>query len=314
MPPDDTTSNLDISDDDINEFLRGLEGDDETTTGDDAETVEPVVGETDTTVVEPTDTEPTTPEPAALWEFDDGVKVSREQAHTLAQFDAWLAANPEMAQQIAGVVQGQYTLVPRSPSGEETDVRTPSPTPASAPDDLDLDDPVQKRIWTELQTTRAQLDAASEILTRHEQQIQNTTQNTTTALVNRAAQEYATQHNLNSDEIQQVREAAARLNIIESLMNPYDPITGLPRQIDPVDAIHKALDTAYWTVPEFRQRAMQEAMKNRVTDLRKKQKLTSLGGTSGSVPRQPATPATEQERREAMIREAAAMMNGEGQE
>lgn len=291
------------SEDDIEEFIRNLLAEDAGN--------EPVVAEDDGTPETP---EETPPAPIAQrWEWDDGISIDREQARTLAQFDAWLAANPELASQIAGVSRGEFELVPKGGRGVHTDVPTPTlpPTPATSnTDDLDLDDPVQRRLWTELQSTREQVNAASEVITRHEAQINQQGQSTTRALVERVSNEYATQHKLTTDELQSLRRQAAYL--IPQFSAPTDIATGLPRVVDPVRAIEQSLDAAYWSIPEFRSRALDEMTSTKLDDLRKKAKLNSLGGSSGSVPRRASQPSTDQERRDAMIAEVSAAWNGNG--
>lgn len=260
--------------------------------------------------------EPETPPTDNLkWEWDDGLQLDREQARNLALFDAWLTANPQLAQQIAGVAQGQYELVPKDgrgvqPDGPSTIVPPAAPASSTPPDELDLDDPVQKRLWHELNTTREQLNAASEVLTRHEQQIAQTGANTTKALVDRVATEFATKKELTADELTSVRKHAAYL--LPQFSAPTDMETGLPRQVDPVYAVEQALEAAYWSIPQFRTKALENLTQQKVEDLRKKSKLNSLGGTSGSVPRKAQKPSNDTERRDAMIAEVAAAWNGNG--
>lgn len=327
-PPQPNQQDLGMSDDDIQEFLATIQEEPPSIPGVGAD--DDQGGETPPVSPPVVEDEGTPPAAAdGIWEWEipteDGgsekLSLTKEQARTLAQFDTWLAANPDMAATIAGVVQGELQVVPRGAGGEPIESRPVAPAPPAsppaaqqAPDDLDLDDPTIKRLWDENQTTKQQLAAASEVLTRHEAAIQAQTQDTTQALVNRAVSDYATKHAMDEAQVTRLRQQAARLNIIGSLVDPFDPVTGLPRQVDPVAAVHEALDVAYWSTPEFRQQAMDTAMRSHVEGLRKKQKLTSLGGSSGSVPRTPQPPANETERHNAMIAEVEAAMNGSAQE
>lgn len=304
----DEPENLEIanSEDDIDEFIRNLLADDPD--------LAPTADTESEGTAEVDETPPSTPNESLTWRFDDGLEIDREKARNLALFDAWLEANPQLASQIAGVAQGQYELVPKSGRGVQPDGPTSTLPPATPayPDDFDADDPVQKRLWQELQSTRDQIAAASEVIQRHEAQIQQTGVSTTRALVERVSSEYAAKKNLDADEIALLRRTAANLNIVSSLASPFDPVSGLPRQVDPVAAVEQALDTAYWATPEFRSRALEEMTKQQISDIRRKARLNSLGGTSGSVPRKVAKPTNEQERREAMIAEVAAAWNGNG--
>lgn len=258
-----------------------------------------------------------TPDPTTdlKWVFEDGLEIDRGKARNLALFDAWLGANPLEAARLAGVAQGELDVVPLTGRGvpDASITGTIPTTPANiaatnVPEDIDMDDPVQRRIWNELQETRQQIAQQNELLQRHQEQIDQTSRNTTEALVKRISEEYREKNGLSADDLSIIRRRAAQL--IPQFTNPIDPETGLPRQIDPVYAIEQSLDAAKWSIPEFRNRALESLAKDKLDDLRKKSKLTSLGGTSGSVPRKATTPSTDEERRQAMIREVAAEMSG----
>jgi hypothetical protein len=271
----------------------------------------------DTPDEETTDTpdEPETEPVDRVWTFDDGLSIDREKARNLALFDAWLGANPEQASRLAGVAQGELDVVPLTGRGvpDANITGTIPTTPANiaatnVPEDIDMDDPVQRRIWNELQETRQQIAAQNNLLQRHQQQIDQSSRNTTEALINRISEEFREKNELSVDDLKVIRRRAAEL--IPQFTNPIDIETGLPRQVDPVYAIEQSLDAAKWSIPEFRDRALETLAKSKLEDLRKKSKLTSLGGSSGSVPRKATTPSTEHERREAMIAEVAAEMSG----
>lgn len=304
-PPQNDEPINDVTDDD--EFLRMIQelAADETIAGE-TET-EPVVEEE----VEP-ETEPTVPDVA--WSWDDGLTIDREKARNLALFDAWLESNPDLAARLAGVAQGELDVVPLEGRGvpANTPTTTIPTTPANiadqVPDDIDLDDPVQRRIWNELQATRQQIAKQNEILQQHSQQITQSSQQTTAALVERITEDYREKNGLTPEEVVTIRKKAAL--IIPEFLNPIDISTGLPRKIDPVYAVEQALDTAKWSIPEFRNKALNEMAKAQIEDLRKKSKLTSLGGSSGSVPRNATAPTSEHERRQAMIDAVAAEMSG----
>lgn len=273
--------------------------------------------ETPTPAAETTDTsdDDEIPDIPVAWQWDDGLVIDREKARNLALFDAWLGENPEVAARLAGVAQGELDVVPLEGRGVPANNPTTAipTTPANiaataAPDDLDLDDPVQRRIWDELQATRQLIAQQNELLVRHDQQISQSTQQTTAALVKRITDEYREKNELSPEEVSVISKKAALL--IPQFTNPVDLETGLPRTVDPVYAVEQALDAAKWSIPEFRNKALNTLAQQKLDDLRKKSKLTSLGGSSGSVPRKATTPTTEHERRQAMIAEVAAEMSG----
>ena len=294
----------DITDDD--EFLRMIQ---ELAAEEDTEQPEEISEEPSAE-----DETPEVPTPDLAWSWDDGLTIDREKARNLALFDAWLEANPALAERLAGVAQGEYDVVPLEGRGVPANKPTTTipTTPANiadqVPEDIDLDDPVQRRIWNELQATKQLIAQQGELLNQHAQQINQSTQQTTAALVERITEDYRAKNELTPEEVTVIRKKAALL--IPEFVNPIDLETGLPRKVDPVHAIEQALDAAKWSIPEFRNKALNELAKAQLEDLRKKSKLTSLGGSSGSVPRKATTPTTEEERRQAMIAEVAAEMSG----
>lgn len=247
-----------------------------------------------------------------VWEWDDGFQLPRSQARALAEFDAFLAANPELAAQIAGVVQGQYQLVPYG-SGEPNAEPVPT-TPALStptqqqgpPPDLDLDDPQVKLLWDTIQQQQAALAAQQQRLQSHEVQLSTQTQATTQSLISKAEQSFKTDRSLTDEQMVKIREVAGRLNVLPSLLSPVDPITQLPRNVDPLKAVEQAFDIAYWQLPEFRNRQVQATVDQTIKDNTRKAKASSVGGNSGSVRRTPVTkPKTKEETRQEMIREVA---------
>lgn len=279
--------------------------------------IQELTDETTEEIVETTDEEEVE-EPVVIdqnWSWDDGLSIDREKARNLALFDAWLEANPELASRLAGVAQGEYDVVPLEGRGVPTTQPTSTipTTPANiasqqVPEDIDLTDPVQARLWNELQQTRQYVESNTQAIARQQQLLDQNTQQTTAALIERITEEYRVKNELSPDEVRVIRKQAALM--IPQFTNPVDLETGLPRKIDPVYAVEQALDAAKWSIPEFRDRALNALATSKLEDLRKKSKLTSLGGSSGSVPRKATTPTTENERRDAMIQMVATEMSG----
>jgi hypothetical protein len=87
-----------------------------------------------------------------------------------------------------------------------------------------------------------------------------------------------------------------------------DPITGQPVPVDREFAVRRALEIAYYSVPDYRNREYQSQVKSRAQDQQRKQRLAGIGGSSGSVPRQTPIPNTPHERLDAARREMAEYM------
>lgn len=243
---------------------------------------------------------PATPTAQDVWEYENGLRIDREQAQVYAEFERFLLENPQVAEAISNAVNAQRA--PAAPTAEQT---PQSPAPSAPPEGLDLDDPAVRILWEELQSQRA---ATQQVLARHEQQLNNQNQATTESLINRASLEFQKAHSLSNDEMTKVKDAAGRLQVLPSLMQPLDPFTGQPRRVDPMQAIEKAFDIAYWQMPELRDREMQRVTKQAREDRKRKTKLSALGGSSGSTPRSVNVPNDPKARREAMIAEIAGFM------
>lgn len=236
-----------------------------------------------------------------VWTYDDGSSITKERAARLAEFEQFLQANPAVAEGIFGTVMGTHEIV----------AKTAAPATQEPPEELDLDDPTTKRIWDELQATRQQLGAAAEIIQRHENQFNTSTAATVDATLNRAVASYAKQYNLSDTDMTEIQNVAARLNVVPSLMAPVDPVSGQPRKVDPLAALEQAFDLARWQIPRLREQQISVFQAETRDDDKRKKKLSSLGGASGSAPRGPQrVPDNPAEKRSAMIAEVAQMLSG----
>ena len=254
-----------------------------------------------------------------VWEYDleDGQKlrITRDQARTFAEFEAFLAANPDLAEAIGGAVVGTHKFLPVETPAPQATTPPSSPqgvAPLEPPDALDLDDPVQRAVWERLVATNEQLQQATEIIGRHEAQLQRQQAETTGSLLAKATDLYRDAHKeLTDEDMGEITTVVARLNVLPAMLSPVDPVTNLPRQVDPIKALNDAYDLAYWQIPRLRDAQLRAFQAEEQQSQQRKNKLSSLGGSSGSVPRQPTTvPSDPQERRKAMLSEMSSMLNG----
>lgn len=251
-----------------------------------------------------------------VWTFgdgDDALRITREQAQAYAEFEAFLAANPELSQAIAGTVTGTHKFVPAETPAPEASAAGTTPTTdwSTPPDALDMDDPVQKAVWDRMVETRQMLDAAQAELQQHRAVIQSQSDQSAASVVNRAVSSFQEANKLTDEDMTEIQQVAARLNVVPSLMNPVDPITGLPRQVDPLKALESAFDLARWQIPRLREQELAQVQAETRQNNNRKAKLSSLGGSSGSVPRQQnQVPSNPTERRQAMLSEMAQMLQG----
>jgi hypothetical protein len=244
------------------------------------------------------------------WSWDDGYKLTKSQARSYAELEAFLYANPAKAEALANFLNG----VPddTTPSGI---VETPAGD-AKGPVQISIDDitdPEVRVVYEQFQAQQAELERLREEVTGTAGYISTQQEQTAQSLMTRATTSFQKEHNLTEDEMGNVANVAARLQVLPALMSPVDPMTGQARRVDPLAAIEEALSVAYWQIPEFRERAISSEIDNTAKDKARRQKLSSLQGSSGSVPREQPIADTPQGRREQMIAEVAGII-GKGKE
>lgn len=191
-----------------------------------------------------------------------------------------------------------------------------SPAPANQlpeiPQEL-LDDPAILALYQFAQTqnehiTNLQQQVAHTsdvVFNRERQEIDN--------IVRRVATNFAQEKGLSEAQIQQLGNVAGRMNLIDPLLRGIDPINGETVPVDREFAARRALEIAYWSVPQYRDKEYASQVQERAKDQRRKQRLAGIGGSSGSVPRATPVPTNPHERQAAAVRELAEMM-GRSQE
>lgn len=252
---------------------------------------------------EPTEPTPTpSPEPPTvpeLIDFGEGLTLTKDQAKEYAEFAAFLEANPEYAELAKKAFESTAT--------------PPAPEPQPIPEELDLDDPTIKALWDRMQEQDSRLKTALDQIAALDTYATTQTAATTESLVNRGVASFQKQYNLSDAEVAEIRQAAARLEILPALMAPLDPITGQARKVDPLAAIETSLETAMYAIPSFRERAFKLQLEQKQAEDTRKRNLSKLGGSSGSVPRTTPVPTTPQERQKAMIAELSEAIYGPSQ-
>lgn len=276
-------------------------------------------------------------------------RLTKDEAYDLAVFSEFLRQNPEIAQQIQGVAQGIYGVVPKElspqmpghyptqqpqppapqyppqmqPPGQQPYPQQPQPgypqqqppqQPLQPPADVDLNDPTTAWLWGQLQATRQQLEATTQVLTRHESTLYEERSQAVQGNIETAVSNYQAKRGLNDDDMAKVRQVAANLGVLPTLLSGTDPVTGAPTSRNPIDALDRAFEIAEYSDPVLRERRIADDVKQAREDDARKAKLTSLGGATGSTPRQESTaPMNESQRREAMIQAVAQMQSGDWQ-
>lgn len=257
-------------------------------------------------------TPPAAEEPPApdVFQINDELALTREEATNWAQFQQYLRDNPVVAARLQTALEAEEAAAttPPTPPAAET------PPTREIPEGIDLDDPAIAALWNQHTATLDHIARLEATVQAHDQYVTNTSQQQMETLLNQARVTFKEKHSLTEAEMQKVYDVTGRLQVLPALLSPVDPVTGTPRQIDPLSAMGEAFELARWNIPELREREMQLKVDEQKTDTKRKQKLSSLGGSSGSTPRTVPEPKTQAERREAMIAAVAAAQSGEGEQ
>jgi len=260
-------------------------------------------------------------------------EVSREEAEQLLALYDWAAQlPPEAADAVNNVLSGQYRLVPAnqpeqappaaSGSGPAPATFTPGVAGAVVPETprVDPNDFLDPQLAQYVQQITAQQNAViaqqQQMLADYQAQQQQIAQSQYQQEHQRMLQQvevgqnqFAELHpNFTAQEIDFIASQAAALQIVPTLMARNGG--------NAAAATQEALETAMWSTPAFREKAIQSQVDQYAQTVEqtseKKRKASALAGSSGSVPRTaPAQrPMTKAEREQAMIREVAEAMNG----
>lgn len=231
----------------------------------------------------------------------DGSQVTLTPAQALAyyQFDQRLSSDPAFSQYLHS-----YDPASRPGGGGVEQVPPPESTPPPPTvnlDELDLEDPTIKYLVDSIKGLEQKLNPLQEVAARHEQLLTQEQQAQANALVSSAQQSFRQRYtHLSEDEVVALTHAAARTGMVNSYMSGVHPITGLPVPPNPLEAMSLALETVYWSNPEYRQHALAEQTRQAREDRARKRKAGSLSGPSGISNKAPAVPRNEKERIAAM--------------
>lgn len=253
--------------------------------------------------------------PADYVEFE-GQQIPASQLRALLDWQQNFANDPDLQAIVTGHLVGRSAPVEGgAPTTPVAGVGTPA-TPAAGqlvpPDDLDLDDPAIAAIWNIVKTQHDQIQQLSSgVQSTYEAHMATTRQNSQ-AVYRQAAEHFRDSHELDDNDINILGQVAGRLGVLPSLMQGIDPLTGVAVRPDPLAAVERALEIAYFTVPEYRGREFQRSVKQQQADATRKKNLAAVAGSAGSTARTqtPPRPGTP-EARQAMVAEVGQMMTGE---
>lgn len=262
----------------------GQAQDQDSSTDDEGESVEEE--EEDGGEDDPADSSPPSSQDGELIEFR-GKKLTPEQVETLLALDEQLRTDPKFVEHV-----GKYW---------EQETNPPAPTPSTPttpviPEEY-LQNPAFKTLYDLVEQQKQELERLRGGYSTIEQEIAARRRAENEAYVNTATQQFRSQYDsLTEEEFKNLRELAGKMEVLPAFMK---------QGMDPVTAITKTLEYAYWSIPEFRDREIQKQAAATTQTQTRRKKATALSGSGGSASRQPAPPKNETERRQAMIAEIA---------
>lgn len=237
--------------------------------------------------------------PSNIFEVAPGVAISRDQALSFYQFDALLKGRPDLVGKIQDIIN--------APAGE-TVVQEPTPVSLDIPEEY-RDDPAFKAIYDAYTAQNTRLGEMQQRLDQLQNVSVDREREEFRVLIDTQTARFQQEHSLSNEEMQKVTQTATNLEVLPKLLTGIDPITGEAGPRDRGQAIGRALEIAYWYLPEMREKALHGQVAERAKSTQRKQRLAGVsGGGGGSVP-QNTDPRkmNQQERREAMIREVAGL-------
>lgn len=239
------------------------------------------------------------PPPPAQEDFVefDGRRLSRQEAKALVEFYEWANQNPQAMAGVNGYLSGQYDLVPRGQQPQQT------PEQRAAEEERqrlsqeawdDLDPIVRERL--------AEVDQIRQELAYFRQQHQDAALADARAQLQVGVDRFNDRFKLSEEELKSLQDETGALGILPSLIHKHNG--------DKIAAVEEALETTYWRSEEFRMREFQRQQQQERKTKDRTTKASKLAGSSGSVPRetQSSSPATREEKKEAMIAEIASAM------
>lgn len=174
----------------------------------------------------------------------------------------------------------------------------------------DFTDPNLRALYeqnAQLQARLSQLESAQQYSA---DQYNRSQMNHYEQIVESTVSKFGTDYQLPPNVLQSVRETASRIGAANTYMNGTHPITGLPVRPDPHEAVKAAMSIAYYATPAAQELERTRTIQRAQHDAQRHQRLSGVGGSSASVPRQPPQPTNVQDRRSAMNEEVREMFNG----
>lgn len=228
--------------------------------------------------------------------YDDGLVISREEARRYAEFDAWYAQQVEAN----GGQPPDLTAPLQQQQQQQQVVEPPQLTP---PEGFDIEDPAMAAVWQQFVALHEQNTALAARLEDHDARFRHQSDTTTTSFINRARESFRQQHNLDPATMDRLHTVASSVINLDGFLDSVDPFDGKPQAPNPMAALERAYDVAYWAMPETREMARTELQEEMARDAKRQKKASALSSGGASAPRTAAVPVDPAARQSAFVRE-----------
>jgi hypothetical protein len=205
-------------------------------------------------------------------------------------------------QQFAQLQPDQLTEIERVIQGRQ------APTPTVTPDDDDGVDPyIQQHIQSALAPVQEQLAQVNQFVQTEAQRQAQQQRDLVASQIESGTRTFGEKYGLTAEDLTDLETRVVRNQVFPGLFNAF--------QGNADQAMQAALEQTYWSVPEYRERAIQaqveQASSQHEADTARKRKASALSGGGGAVSRETPPPST-QGRQAAMAAELTELMNGTG--
>lgn len=202
------------------------------------------------------------PVPAEAIRLGD-IEIPAERAGALGQFYAW-AQTDEGASWVQFL--GSLTEAGLSPAQVAAFLKPQGEGTAAPPPEDEYVDP-------EIKALRDQLTTTNQALEQVQAQVRQNAVNSMQAVIAKATNDFVAAHGLNAEEMAKVKDFTTQRQLVAGIGGT-----------DAHSALMEAFETAYWAMPDFRQRELDRQATQQQATQKKNRKLAAVGGTNGSTP------------------------------
>lgn len=209
-------------------------------------------------------------------------------------------------QQFAQLQPDQLTEIERVIQGQQAPTQ-PTGTPPADEDD-GVDPYIQQHIQSALAPVQEQLAQVNQFVQTEAQRQAQQQRDLVARQIESGTSTFGEKYGLTEDDLRDLEARVVRNQVFPGLYNAF--------QGDADRAMQAALEQTYWSVPEYRERAIQaqvqQASSQQEADVTRKRKASALSGGGGAVSRETPPPPSAQGRQAAMAAELTEIMNGSG--